>query len=54
MKDIPMPRLKLNKSSGFKVECILSSSSQNSVNFCSIFKDNVSKSKLKFFLSTET
>ena len=33
-----------------RLGAFLSSSSQNSVNFCSIFKNKVSKSKLKILL----
>ena len=42
----------MNGSSGFKVGCILSSSSHNSVNFCLISKNNVSK--LEILLSNYT
>ena len=46
-----MKWLKLKGSSAFKVEWI--SSSHISVNFCLIFKNYVSKSKLSFFYQTK-
>ena len=49
MKDIPILQLKSNGSSDFKLGAFLSSGSHNSVTFCSIFKNKVSKFKLKLF-----
>ena len=51
MKDVHRLLLKLNGSSGFKVERVLSYSSHKCVNFCLNVKDKVSKLRLKIFLS---